>query len=75
MADLSKEEIKSLGRAVGLELTEPLLTEVGYNLDGLSLTLYTFELGKGHRQYSWFDRSGQTTIQRRGHCPCPSQSR
>jgi hypothetical protein len=35
MADLSKEEIKSLGRAVGLELTEPLLTEVGYNLNAL----------------------------------------
>jgi hypothetical protein len=35
MADLSKEEIKSLGQAVGLELTEPLLTEVGYNLNAL----------------------------------------
>jgi hypothetical protein len=35
MADLSKDEIKSLGRAVGLELEEPLLTEVGYNLNAL----------------------------------------
>jgi hypothetical protein len=35
MADLSKEEIKSLGRAVGLELTEPLLTEVRHNLNAL----------------------------------------
>jgi hypothetical protein len=35
MADLSKAEIKSLGRAVGLELEEPLLTEVGYNLNAL----------------------------------------
>jgi hypothetical protein len=35
MTDLSKDEIKSLGRAVGLELTEPLLTEVGYNLNAL----------------------------------------
>jgi hypothetical protein len=35
MADLSNDEIKSLGRAVGLELTEPLLTEVGYNLNAL----------------------------------------
>jgi hypothetical protein len=35
MTDLSKEEIKSLGRAVGLELEEPLLTEVGYNLNAL----------------------------------------
>jgi hypothetical protein len=35
MADLTKEEIKSLGRAVGLELEEPLLTEVGYNLNAL----------------------------------------
>jgi len=35
MADLSKDEIKSLGHAVGLELSEPLLTEVGYNLNAL----------------------------------------
>jgi hypothetical protein len=35
MANLSKEAIKSLGSAVGLELTEPLLTEVGYNLNAL----------------------------------------
>jgi hypothetical protein len=35
MADLSKDEIKSLGRAVGLDLEEPLLTEVGYNLNAL----------------------------------------
>jgi hypothetical protein len=35
MADLSKAEIKSLGRAVGLELEEPLLTEVAYNLNAL----------------------------------------
>jgi hypothetical protein len=35
MADLSKVDIKSLGRAVGLELEEPLLTEVTYNLNAL----------------------------------------
>jgi hypothetical protein len=35
MADLSTDEIKSLGRAVGLELEEPLLTEVTYNLNAL----------------------------------------
>jgi hypothetical protein len=35
MADLSNDEVKSLGRAVGLALTEPLLTEVGYNLNAL----------------------------------------
>jgi hypothetical protein len=35
MADLSKDEIKSLGRAVGLALEEPLLTEVAYNLNAL----------------------------------------
>jgi hypothetical protein len=35
MADLSKAEIKSLGRAVGLELEEPLLSEVAYNLNAL----------------------------------------
>jgi hypothetical protein len=35
MADLSKEDVKSLGRAVGLEIEEPLLTEVAYNLNAL----------------------------------------
>jgi hypothetical protein len=35
MADLSTEEIKSLARAVGLEIAEPLLTEVTYNLNAL----------------------------------------
>jgi hypothetical protein len=35
MADLSTTDIKSLGRAVGLELEEPLLTEVTYNLNAL----------------------------------------
>ena len=35
MADLSKEDVKSLGRAVGLEIEEPHLTEVTYNLKAL----------------------------------------
>jgi hypothetical protein len=35
MADLSKDEVKSLGRAVGLDIDEPLLTEVAYNLNAL----------------------------------------
>jgi len=35
MADLSREEVKSLGRAVGIEIEEPLLTEVTYNLNAL----------------------------------------
>jgi hypothetical protein len=35
MADLSKAEITALGRAAGLELEEPLLTEVAYNLNAL----------------------------------------
>ena len=35
MADLSKDEIQSLGRAVGLDIAEPLLTEVTYNLNAL----------------------------------------
>jgi hypothetical protein len=35
MADLSPAEVKSLGHAVGLELEEPLLTEVTYNLNAL----------------------------------------
>ena len=35
MADLTPHEVKSLGLAVGLELEEPLLTEVTYNLNAL----------------------------------------
>lgn len=35
MADLTQDEVKSLGRAVGLTLDEPLLTEVTYNLNAL----------------------------------------
>ena len=35
MADLSKEEVKSLGRAVGLDIDDPLLSEVTYNLNAL----------------------------------------
>ena len=35
MAELSKAEVKSLGRAAGLDIDEPLLTEVTYNLNAL----------------------------------------
>jgi hypothetical protein len=35
MADLTQNDVKSLGRVVGLELEEPLLTEVTYNLNAL----------------------------------------
>jgi hypothetical protein len=35
MADLSNAEVKNLARAVGLEVEEPLLTEVAYNLNAL----------------------------------------
>ena len=35
MADLSPDEVKSLGRAVGLAIDAPLLTEVTYNLNAL----------------------------------------
>jgi hypothetical protein len=35
MADLSTAEVQSLARAVGLEIAEPLLTEVTYNLNAL----------------------------------------
>ena len=35
MADLSKEDIQSLGRAVGLDIQEPELTEVMYSLNAL----------------------------------------
>jgi hypothetical protein len=35
MADLSPDDVATLGRAVGLEITEPLRTEVAYNLNAL----------------------------------------
>ena len=35
MEDLTKDEIKALGHGVGLEIEEPLLTEVAYNLNAL----------------------------------------
>ena len=35
MTDLSNTEVKSLSRAVGLEIEEPLLTEVAHNLNAL----------------------------------------
>ena len=35
MADLSNENVKSLGLAVGIKIEEPLLTEVTYNLNAL----------------------------------------
>ena len=35
MADLSNAEVQSLAHAVGLDIAEPLLTEVAYNLNAL----------------------------------------
>jgi len=35
MSDLSQEDIKGLGRTVGIDIDETLLTEVTYNLNAL----------------------------------------
>ena len=35
MADLSKADVASLGRAAGLDIAEPLLTEVTYYFNAL----------------------------------------
>ncbi len=35
MADLSREDIQALGRAAGLDIQEPELTEVMYSLNAL----------------------------------------
>ena len=35
MADLSKDDIRSMGKAVGLDINEPELTEVMYSLTAL----------------------------------------
>ena len=35
MADLTKDEVKAMGHAVGLEIDDPDLTEVTYSLNAL----------------------------------------
>ena len=35
MADLTKDEVKGMGHAVGLEIQDPELTEVTYSLNAL----------------------------------------
>lgn len=35
MADLTNQEIHALGRSIGLDITEPELTQVGYSLNAL----------------------------------------
>ncbi len=35
MADLTNEEIRALGRSVGLDIQEPELTQVGYSLNAI----------------------------------------
>ena len=35
MADLSKDEVRALGHAVGLEIQDPELTEVTYSLNAI----------------------------------------
>ena len=35
MADLTKNEVKAMGHAVGLEINDPELTEVTYSLNAL----------------------------------------
>jgi hypothetical protein len=35
MVDLSKDEVRALGHAVGLEIQDPELTEVTYSLNAL----------------------------------------
>ncbi len=35
MADLNKDEIRALGKAVGLDIQDPELTEVMYSLNAL----------------------------------------
>ena len=35
MADLTKDEVKALGHAVGLEIQDPELTEVTYSLNAM----------------------------------------
>ena len=35
MADLTKDEVRALGHAVGLEIQDPELTEVTYSLNAM----------------------------------------
>ena len=40
MADLTKDEIRAMGKAVGLDIQDPELTEVMYSLNALLESLY-----------------------------------
>ena len=62
MADLSKEDIQALGRAVGLDIQEPELTEVMYSLNALLESL-------GRHQSSRSRRGGAAA-----HHPAPGLS-
>jgi hypothetical protein len=39
MTDLTTDDVKSLGRAVGIELEEPFLADVTHNLNALKALL------------------------------------
>jgi hypothetical protein len=39
MTDLTTDDVKSLGRAVGIDLEEPFLTDVTHNLNALKALL------------------------------------
>lgn len=44
MADLSKQEVQALGRAVGLDIQDPELTEVAYSLNAILELMAGIEL-------------------------------
>ena len=44
MADLSKQEVQALGRAVGLNIQDPELTEVAYSLSAILELIAEIEL-------------------------------
>ena len=44
MADLTNDEIRALGRSVGLDIQEPELTQVGYGLNAILEAMAAIEV-------------------------------
>ena len=48
MADLTNDEIRALGRSVGLDIQEPELTQVGYSLNAILEAMDGIEVSGVH---------------------------
>lgn len=48
MPELTNQEIQALGRAVGLDIQEPELTQVGYSLNAILEAMAAIEVSGGN---------------------------